>query len=835
MNNITITWTEFYKEFADVLRTYRERRDVLLKKLQTVYEKIDMKFPTLERNSEIIDVDPFTVFGFFNKGLTDKNRLKIMKGLADEFKIKSELPDKFDGVPVLNAVSANFFWYEDLRGESDIDNLWEMFEAALQYAEEKTPATKSYFINMYDTVMKQSGVKWNLTMGFYWIRPFDYLNLDGRNRWFINDEENMPAEFVESLEDFKYVPTGEVYLNMVDACKASMEQGTYKYKTFPELSYYAWITSSEANELVKQEKNQQMDDALETESKDVDYWPPLDEYDPCVSTEEWVEFLREDQKRYPATLEMLYAMQDLGGEATCKRLSTELGEHPSTYISRGNTLGRRIKNKYGLPACIDEGTERFFPIAFFGRSVVEDGKSLYAWKIRPELDEALKTMLAESVGTSLDTTTEKENKEAFRKWFKKQAVAEPDTNAGKLYSEVTINTYVNKLAATRITVNGAEMSAYKTNNVQDIVDMISAVQNMEGNHVHKVAALKKYKQFLEEMDSADMLVYKTDVESDFELNRIIFGAPGTGKSFTINREKEILLGKDSKNYERVTFHPDYSYANFVGTYKPVPCINAEGNEAITYEYVPGPFMRTLVKALKNANSDKAVPFLLIIEEINRANVAAVFGDVFQLLDRDEDGISEYSIQASEDIKKYLSKELGGNSSDYNEIRLPNNMFIWASMNSADQGVFPMDTAFKRRWDFTYIGINASEEGIAGKTVILGKDDCEREVEWNQLRRAINKELLSYRVNEDKLMGPYFISKKVLGSGDIIDPEKYIKVFKNKVIMYLFDDAAKQKRASLFAGCEEKNLYSSICEEFDRKGIYIFCDNICNEVAGEEEE
>ena len=238
-------------------------------------------------------------------------------------------------------------------------------------------------------------------------------------------------------------------------------------------------------------------------------------------------------------------------------------------------------------------------------------------------------------------------------------------------------------------------------------------------------------------------------------------------------------------------------------------------------------MRTYVKALKNSRTNAPKPFLLVIEEINRANVAAVFGDVFQLLDRGDDGVSEYPIQASEDIKKFLADELDGTPDDYAEIRIPDNLFIWATMNSADQGVFPMDTAFKRRWDFTYIGIDDVQDKIAGKYVILGKGDCRRRVEWNALRKAINDELLGYRVNEDKLMGPYFLSKKFIPEGSVIDPTIFIRVFKNKVLMYLFDDAAKQKRPSLFAGCEEKskNLYSKICEEFDSKGVFIFCSDI----------
>ena len=320
--------------------------------------------------------------------------------------------------------------------------------------------------------------------------------------------------------------------------------------------------------------------------------------------------------------------------------------------------------------------------------------------------------------------------------------------------------------------------------------------------------------------------FSTGYHSDYARNRILFGAPGTGKSYTLNKEKDTLLA-DGGEYERVTFHPDYSYANFVGTYKPVPCTDNNGNDAITYAYVPGPFMRTYVKALLNSRTDAPKPFLLVIEEINRANVAAVFGDVFQLLYRGDDEVSEYAIQASEDIKKYLAEKLGGDPEEYAEIRIPDNMFIWATMNSADQGVFPMDTAFKRRWDFTYLGIDDSEDGIKGKTVILGKGDHRKVVEWNELRKAINEELLTYKVNEDKLMGPYFISKKMLSDGDTIDPAAFTRVFKNKVIMYLFDDAAKQKRITLFGGCAEKdkNQYSKICAAFDTLGVDIFCDSI----------
>lgn len=336
------------------------------------------------------------------------------------------------------------------------------------------------------------------------------------------------------------------------------------------------------------------------------------------------------------------------------------------------------------------------------------------------------------------------------------------------------------------------------------------------NHNLLSSALDRYREFLIYLNKSNENMNNSLGENSppnneqFPRNCIYFGAPGTGKSYTLNEQKKSLL-KNEDDYERVTFHPDYSYAHFVGTYKPVP-----DGKYITYAYVPGPFLRTFVKARSNPYT----PVLLVIEEINRANTAAVFGDVFQLLDRDKDGASEYPIHASEDIKKYLKGELGGETEDYEIIRIPANMYIWATMNSTDQGVFPMDTAFKRRWDFIYRGIDEGDNAEAFlKEITLGEAKNKRTIKWNDLRKAINNKLLEYNVNEDKLMGPYFIQPD-------ISSNEFIRVFKNKVIMYLFEDAARQKRRDLFSGCgDAAKLYSKICEEFEEKGVFIFCDSI----------
>ena len=198
--------------------------------------------------------------------------------------------------------------------------------------------------------------------------------------------------------------------------------------------------------------------------------------------------------------------------------------------------------------------------------------------------------------------------------------------------------------------------------------------------------------------------------------------------------------------------------------------------------------------------------------------------MFQLLDRDADGVSEYPIETTQDMRRYLSRELDLPEDEFNKIRIPDNMFIWATMNSADQGVFPMDTAFKRRWDFEYLSINTNEAELGDDTVVLGTSSDARTVKWNELRKAINTELVNYKVNEDKLMGTFFIPKAKVPGGEEYSRDSFIRIFKNKVIMYLYEDAARQKSQTLFSGSGKK-LYSEICEAFDTKGVNIFCDSI----------
>lgn len=352
-------------------------------------------------------------------------------------------------------------------------------------------------------------------------------------------------------------------------------------------------------------------------------------------------------------------------------------------------------------------------------------------------------------------------------------------------------------------------------------------------------------------DETSTSTEKADGSMNHELDRnlIYFGAPGTGKSHELNRNVEELF---QKRHERVTFYPTYSYAQFVGCYKPVMKPTEGGQEEIAYEFVPGPFLRVLVNALKEPSKENG-NWCLVIEEINRANAAAVFGDVFQLLDRatkdsakdcvhQGEGESKYEVTASEDVKKFLQEEFKGcprpeegdseeakqrnplfflkvvfkkdnegkETKDWGScrLRIPSNMCIWATMNSADQGVFPMDTAFKRRWEFKYVDIDNGEDSCSGWKVEWKGNGYE----WNNLRKFVNGILALHRVNEDKLMGTHFVSP----TND--PPTISEKSFKAKVLMYLWEDAARMCRRQMFGNI---GTYSDLLTEWDKKGIKIF--------------
>lgn len=317
------------------------------------------------------------------------------------------------------------------------------------------------------------------------------------------------------------------------------------------------------------------------------------------------------------------------------------------------------------------------------------------------------------------------------------------------------------------------------------------------------------------------------VDSDESRNLILYGAPGTGKSFSLKGKVNSLFPAGELR-TRITFHPNYSYRNFVGSYKPKP-IYKDGDVNKTYydssksatkgvslepmiEYVfePGPFLEMLIKAHHNLDHN----FVIVIEELNRANTAAVFGDIFQLLDRDDSGKSEYPITLEKSAHVFLKE----NGIDDDEIAIPSNLYLWATMNNADQGVMPMDSAFKRRWSFEHLKLNELEGAMEGVKINF---PWNFEIEWNEFRGIINKELGDkLNVHEDKFIGPFFLKEEEI---------KDNKIVLNKLLLYLKEDVLRYKpgifKTTLKTFSDISEMYMPTNEDTTREKDKIKPDNV----------
>ena len=398
---------------------------------------------------------------------------------------------------------------------------------------------------------------------------------------------------------------------------------------------------------------------------------------------------------------------------------------------------------------------------------------------------------------------------------------------------------------------------------------------------YNVSLLPNYKELLKSKNNMTKKEYfelfdgvKTAFDPDAPLQKIFYGAPGTGKSNTIKREV------DEKKLPciRTTFHPDSDYSTFVGAYKPtmettesrvVPVVVNNGisldqnqgtytESKITYKFVKQAFMKAYLGAWKkyaDRDGDEAIPQFLVIEEINRGNCAQIFGDLFQLLDRGENRFSEYPIEADTDLQKEIERafkeEKDGNdenpyklardieiegvvegyTSNYGAtlsedvqhgrvLLLPKNLYIWATMNTSDQSLFPIDSAFKRRWDWEYMPIGYKNDNWIIK---IGT----KEYNWVDFQRKINEKIYDVDNSEDKQLGDYFVN------ADRTDNKISADTLLNKILFYLWNDVCKDDPDQIFCWKDDKdnNQKKSIkfseffCEEKERKlqGFMAFLD------------
>lgn len=404
-----------------------------------------------------------------------------------------------------------------------------------------------------------------------------------------------------------------------------------------------------------------------------------------------------------------------------------------------------------------------------------------------------------------------DNKELYKKFIEE---CTPNAKSYKNYSDFN-----------RINATIARMKGVSNFDIYDCYSIIEfdnlykellsdpefSAYNEKGKNQYSTA-LKWYRCFLSAYS-----IFKgnnTEVKNDFLhdeiFQQIFYGAPGTGKSHTINTET------NGEDVIRTTFHPDSDYSTFVGAYKPttveenvmtiigkqaVPVENMDGTahkeSKIVYEFVPQAFLQAYVEAWKKLATAQGEPKkqYLVIEEINRGNCAQIFGDLFQLLDRNDQGFSDYPIQADADMKRQLKKAFSGLSLPAKDtlnalydgrnvadevmngdiLLLPGNLYIWATMNTSDQSLFPIDSAFKRRWDWTYMPIsNANMNWL----IEVGNETYD----WWSFLEKINEKIGSCTQSEDKKLG-YFFCKAQQG---VISAEKFV----GKVVFYLWNDVFK---------------------------------------------
>ncbi len=502
-------WTEFYMELASALLPYKNNRSELIAKLKTIFADAGMNFPFKERGKEVYeDICPFTVFGSFNKGITNANRIALLEQFAKQFSIKSAVPTEFDGIPVVMNLSAWFFAYKENRGEHDIDNLWDLLEKAIAYSDEASTDNKNAFIAVYDTATKQKMIKWNITMGLYWARPYTFINLDSTNRAFITDVDNMPHYFTTIFSDInKGLPDGRNYLFMCEQAKNALNQKEYEYHSFPELSYYAW----KSNQLGKTEETTTT--AVDSNIKETNYWI----YSPGDNASMWDEFYKSgimgigwddvtDLKGFSSKEKI----KDFMKKVYDPSYSYKNNAHCLWQFANEIKVGDVIFVKKGMHKIIGKGIVTSDYIYDTSRSTYKHIRKV-DWQNKGEWEHPGQAVMKTLTNIS----------------------AYPD--------------YVQKLLALFAEDTSEEVSEQKEIKYP----------------------LYSKDDFLNEV-YMDEDTYNTLTELlEAKYNVILQGAPGVGKTFAAKRLAYSIMGqKDTSRVAMVQFHQSYSYEDFIQGYRP---------------------------------------------------------------------------------------------------------------------------------------------------------------------------------------------------------------------------------------------------------------------------
>ena len=505
-------WTAFYSELATALLKYKNNRGELIEILKAIYADAGMNFPFKEKGKEVYeDICPFTVFGSFNKGITNANRIALLTQFAKQFSVSAEVPTEFDGIPVVMNLSAWFFAYKENRGEHDIDNLWELLDKAISYSEDSSSENKTAFIDIYNQVIKQKMIKWNITMGLYWVRPYTFINLDSTNRAFITDVDNMPHYFTTIFSDIsKGLPEGTSYLFMCEQARNALKQKEYEYHSFPELSYCAWSKLQDHNEETPETKT------IDSNVKETSYWI----YSPGDNASMWDEFSKLGL--------MGIGWDDIG--CSIKEFATK------------QDIKDHMKKVYGPQYSYKNDAHCLWQFT----NEIKVGDIVFAKK-------GMHKIIGKGVVTSdyiYDTDRQKYIHIRKVDW---QNIGEWEHPGGqavmKTLTNITpYNDYVQNLLAlfaedVKEEIPQETEIKYPTYTKDDFLDEV----------------------FMDE-ENYDTLVELLDAK----YNIILQGAPGVGKTFAAKRLAYSIMGeKDTSRVSMVQFHQSYSYEDFIQGYRPI--------------------------------------------------------------------------------------------------------------------------------------------------------------------------------------------------------------------------------------------------------------------------
>jgi 5-methylcytosine-specific restriction protein B len=502
-------WTNFYMELATALLEYKNNRSELIGKLKTIFSDAGMNFPFKEKGKETYeDICPFTIFGSFNKGITNANRIALLEQFAKQFSIKSAVPTEFDGIPVVMNLSAWFFAYKGNRGEHDIDNLWDLLDKAIAYSDEASAENKNAFISAYDTVTKQKMIKWNITMGLYWVRPYTFINLDSTNRAFITDVDNMPHYFTTIFSDInKGLPDGTSYLFMCEQAKNALNQKEYEYHSFPELSYCAWKSSQAGKPEEPPTKT------VDSNVKETDYWI----YSPGDNACMWDEFFKNGIMGIG--WDEVTNLKDFASKEEIKEFMKKVYDASYSYKNNAHCLWQFANEiKVGDVVFVKKGMHKII-----GRGVVT---SDYIYDSSRDTYKHIRKVDWQNNG----------------EWeHPGQAVMKTLTN----------------------------ISAYP-DYVQKLLDLFAEDSPEEVSEQKEIKYPPYSKDdFLNEV-YMDEDTYNTLTELlEAKNNVILQGAPGVGKTFAAKRLAYSIMGqKDTSRVAMVQFHQSYSYEDFIQGYRP---------------------------------------------------------------------------------------------------------------------------------------------------------------------------------------------------------------------------------------------------------------------------